>query len=90
MNELQDYLDEALKNCNIMKAQKENNIYNELAKELISLRNEKGITQKQLAELCRVQQSNISRMENGNYNPSVQLLVRIAAALGKEVKIEFV
>jgi transcriptional regulator with XRE-family HTH domain len=34
-------------------------------------------------------QSAISRLENGSYNPSVELLNRIAHTLGKELHISF-
>jgi transcriptional regulator with XRE-family HTH domain len=32
-------------------------------------------------------QSNISRLESGSYNPSVQFLMKIAKAMGKELVI---
>ncbi|MBQ5440003.1 MAG: helix-turn-helix transcriptional regulator, partial [Clostridia bacterium] len=35
-------------------------------------------------------QSDISKLENGTANPSVKTLQRLAAALGKRLKIEFV
>lgn len=89
MSELQDFLDNALPECNISK--KENTEMNEkLAKEIIRIRTEKGITQKELALLCGIQQSNISRLENGTYNPSMQLLEKIALAVGKELVVEFI
>lgn len=89
MSELQDFLDNALPECNISK--KENTEMNEkLAREIIRIRTEKGITQKELALLCGIQQSNISRLENGTYNPSMQLLEKIALAVGKELVVEFI
>lgn len=88
MSELQDFLDSALPECNIIKKKTENNM--KLANEIIRIRTEQGITQKELASLCGIQQSNISRLENGTYNPSIQLLEKIALAVGKELVIEFV
>lgn len=90
MSELQEYLDKALQDCNITMEESGNNIYNNIAKEIVRLRMEKGITQKQLADICGIQQSNISRLETGIYNPSVQLLNKIAEALGKTIKIDFI
>lgn len=90
MSELQSYLDHALKKCNIANKKDSNDIYEKLANEIINLRMEKGITQKELASLCGIQQSNISRIEKAVYNPSVQLLEKIANATGKELKIEFI
>ena len=61
----------------------------EIQEELIKLRNEKGLNQKQLAELIGTKQSAISRLESGNYNPSVQLLSKLAEAFNKELHIVF-
>ncbi len=61
----------------------------ELKKEIIRLRIEKELSQKDLANLIGTKQSAISRLENGSYNPSVDFLVRIAHALGKELQISF-
>lgn len=60
-----------------------------LMRALIDARLETGLTQKQLAERTGISQSDISKFENGNGNPSVQTLRRLAAGLGKSVKIEF-
>lgn len=60
-----------------------------LMRALIDARRETGLTQKQLAERTGISQSDISKFENGNGNPSVQTLRRLAAGLGKSVKIEF-
>lgn len=61
----------------------------DITREIIRLRTEKGLTQKQLAELVGTKQSAISRLENGSYNPSLEFLSKVAHALGKEVKISF-
>lgn len=61
----------------------------ELIKEIIKERNAQNLTQKQFAEKVGIKQSNISRLESGNYNPSMDFLQKIAHALGKELYIEF-
>lgn len=61
----------------------------ELISSMIKARNEAGITQKELAARTGIQQSNISRIEQGDYNPSVKLLQRIADGMGKRLHIEF-
>ncbi|MBV4432771.1 helix-turn-helix domain-containing protein (plasmid) [Clostridium tyrobutyricum] len=61
----------------------------EIIKEIIKERNEQNLTQKQFAAKIGIKQSNISRLENGNYNPSIDFLQKIAKALGKELHIEF-
>jgi transcriptional regulator with XRE-family HTH domain len=57
--------------------------------QLIKSRIEKNLTQKELAERTGITQSNISRLERGNYNPSLAFLKRLAEGLGKELHIEF-
>lgn len=45
------------------------------------IRIEKGLTQKQLGELCGIADSNIRKYENGNQNPKLETLQKIATAL---------
>ena len=49
-----------------------------------------NMTQKELAEKTGIRQSNISRIENGSASPTIDPLARIAAGLGKQLKIDFV
>lgn len=57
----------------------------ELIRQIISARTEKKMTQKQLAEKIGTKQSNIARLESGNYNPSFQFLQKVAGALDKKL-----
>lgn len=57
---------------------------------MIDARAEKGLTQKELSERSGIAQGDISKLENGNANPSVRTLQRLANAMGKTLKIEFV
>lgn len=61
----------------------------EIREEIIRLRLQQGLSQKELAEKAGTKQSAISRLENGSYNPSIAFLSKIAHALGKEIKINF-
>ena len=61
----------------------------EVIRQVIAARAEQGLTQRELAERIGIKQSNISRLESGNYNPSLDFLRRVAAGLGKELHIEF-
>ena len=54
---------------------------------VIAARIEKQMTQAELAERADTKQSNISRFESGNYNPSVEFLQKIAGALNKQLEI---
>lgn len=57
----------------------------ELIRQIISARTEKKMTQKQLAEKIGTKQSNIARLESGNYNPSFLFLQKVAGALDKKL-----
>jgi len=51
--------------------------------ELIKARQEKGLTQQKLGELCGVRQTHIARMERGETVPNLNTLLKILAPLGK-------
>ena len=59
----------------------------EIIDAVIAARIEKKMTQADLAERADTKQSNISRFESGNYNPSVEFLQKIAGALDKHLEI---
>lgn len=69
--------------------------YNRLAPEyavisqLITIRAEKKVTQKELAKSMGTKQSAIARLESGNYNPTLEFLQRTAEALGRKLTINF-
>lgn len=56
--------------------------------EMISLRKQHKITQKQLAIMTNNKQQSISRIENKEINPSLGLFCKLIRALGYELKIE--
>lgn len=60
----------------------------ELISEVIKARREQNITQEELALRVGTQKSNISRLESGTYNPSLDFLSKLAKGLGKEIHIE--
>lgn len=61
----------------------------EAIRQIISARREQNLTQEELAKRVGTQKSNISRLESGNYNPSLDLLIKVAEALGKELNVQF-
>ena len=61
----------------------------ESAVALLKAREDAGLTQRELAKRVDVPQSTIARIERGN-NTSVDTLSKIANALGKKLKVEFV
>ena len=50
-------------------------------------RKELGLSQSELGKRAGISQPNITRFESGNYNPSLEFLVKIAGAMGKKVKV---
>ena len=50
-------------------------------------RKELGLNQSELGKRAGISQPNITRFESGNYNPSLEFLVKIAGAMGKKVKV---
>ena len=89
MSEFSEFVDEQLKNPEF-KAE-----YDALEDEFVIIQamidagQRSGLPQKQLAERTGIAQSDISKMENGNANPSLRTLKRLAAGMGMRLKFEF-
>ena len=60
----------------------------DVADQLRSVRKAQGMTQEALAERVGTKKSNISRLESGRYNPSLDFLVKVADGLGKQIQIK--
>lgn len=60
----------------------------ELISQIIEARKSMKMTQEELAKRAGTRKSNISRLESGYYNPSLDFLIKIAKGLGKDVHIE--
>lgn len=58
-----------------------------IIQKLTQARLEKGLTQEQLAKLIGTQRSNICRIESGTQNLSLDMMLKIAEALGKDISI---
>lgn len=54
---------------------------------LRELREEQGLTATQLGEKCGLTQSTISKVENGKWSVSLDIMSKISAALGARVEI---
>ena len=57
---------------------------------IVDARTSQNMTQKELAERTGINQADISKLENGTRNHSVNLLKRLAYGMGMSLKIEFV
>ena len=63
-------------------------IHTASASAVSSARARAGISQKQLAELANIDQSDLSKIERGIANPSISTLERIANALGGILSVQ--
>lgn len=59
----------------------------DIGRQLAELRVKRGLTTRQLADACGVNYANISKIERGSYNVSVDILGRVCEALGAELRI---
>ena len=59
----------------------------ELIMTLVKIREEKGLTQAQMAELCGVSQPTIARMERATHSPQLDSLFKILVPLGYTLQI---
>lgn len=59
----------------------------DLIRTMISIREEKGLTQSQLAEMCNVKQPVIARMESSVHSPQIDSLLKILTPLGYTLQI---
>lgn len=85
-----DYKEKRLKESETLKAEYEAlGTEYELKAQMIKLRKSSNLSQKDLATLAHTTQAHISRLENANYNASIDFLKKIATAFGKELHIEF-
>ena len=55
---------------------------------MIDARKEQNLTQKELSERTGITQADISRIENGTRNPSLEMLKRLAKGMGMRLKLE--
>lgn len=80
--------DELLKNKTVREEYDRLNPRFEIISQIIAERKKQNITQSELAKRSGTYTSNISRLESGAYNPSLDFLERIAYSLGKQVHIQ--
>lgn len=87
MRKFNDFLEEQFQDPEFHQAWEETKVEYEVARQLILLRKQKGLTQSQLAERLNTKQSVISRIENGDQNITLENLMNIVKALGGHLHI---
>lgn len=58
-----------------------------LIRAMVAIREEKGLTQSQLAEICNVKQPVIARLESSVHSPQIDSLLKILLPLGYTLQI---
>lgn len=62
-------------------------IEKEIIKTLVNIRERKGLTQAQLAEICDVKQPVIARMEKAVHSPRIDSLLKVLTPLGYTLQV---
>ncbi len=62
----------------------------QVIRQVIELRKMLNLSQQELAKRINDKQSNIARLENGNANPSIEKLTRLAEGLNAELEIKLI
>ena len=95
MSDFQMFLDENIGNVHMDFSETETSyvdqydIFSEIREEIISLRHENHMTQKELAAKTGITQANISNLEKGTQKPTIDSLKKIADATGTRLIVEF-
>lgn len=97
MSDFQRYLDESLSKIKIAESADYESVheqlncdpYTEIQEMIVNERKKQKITQKELARITGLSQSNISNIENGSTRPTIDSLQKIAEAFGRKLHISF-
>lgn len=84
---MSDYMKEELE---IIIEKKQYDVRLDVISKYISIRKKRGYTQEEIAALLKIKRPNITRFENGTYNPSLDMLVKIAECLGADLEINLI
>ena len=89
-NKFDDFLQEQLKDPEFRSEYEALQPERAVIQAMIDARRNSGLTQKELSERTGIAQGDISKLENGNANPSIRTLQRLASGMGMTLKVEFV
>ena len=89
MSSYNDFLQEQLRNPEVKAEYDALEPEFSIIQSIIDARKESGLTQKELSSITGIAQADISKLERGNANPSLRTLQRLAAGMGRKLKIEF-
>ncbi|MDD6484053.1 MAG: helix-turn-helix transcriptional regulator [Clostridiales bacterium] len=90
MSDFRNYLNEQLKDEEFRAEYEKLEPEFSIIQAVIDARKSNNMTQKELSERTGIAQSDISKLENGNSNPTISMLQRLAEGMGMTVKLQFV
>lgn len=90
MSSYADFRKKSLQNPEIKAAYEELQPEYDIIQALIDARKSQNMTQRDLSEATGITQADISRIENGTRNPSLEMVKRLAAGMGMRLKLEFI
>ena len=90
MKTLNEMLSEEMKNDEFRKEYEAIQPELDVIRAMVDARNSVNMTQKELSERTGISQADISKIENGTRNPSLNILKRPAEGMEMTLKIEFV
>ena len=90
MKSLKQYVSEQMENPEFEREYQEIQPEMDVIKAIVNARTSQNLTQSELAKRTGINQADISKLENGTRNPSINLLKRLAEGMGMNLKIEFV
>ena len=87
---MRDYILKVDKDLEIVIEKKQKDVRNDVISQYISCRKSLQMTQTDIANILGTKRPNITRFENGTYNPTLDFLVKVAESMGKELEIKLV
>ena len=87
---IMDYFINNSSNTHSLIETEKNEIKERLLAEYIALRKSKKLSQEDIAFLTGIARPNISRIENGKFDPTLEVLTKLASALDMKLEIRFV
>ena len=87
---MRDYILKVDKDLEIVIEKKQKDVRNDVISQYISCRKSLQMTQTDIANVLGTKRPNITRFENGTYNPTLDFLVKVAESMGKELEIKLV
>lgn len=90
MSKFEDFLNEQMQDPEFRREYENLEPEFDIIRAMVEARKTQGLTQKDISQRTGINQADISRIENGTRNPSLDMLKRLANGLGMRLKLEFI